>query len=173
MCKRSKRFFEEKRIWVLCIIATAPSPFPADSLLHQGGFHSQGWISFILLRGLWFLQLGLIILLLYFIFAQTWPNSSKIVLSERIRHLKRRRISRWLGREIVVGLPPLGQQTRNVGQANPSGAQEQEKSRGRVSWKSRRAGNSSAKQETVCSASKERWKLFHYLHNNRMNVRLV
>ena len=42
----------------------------------------------------------------------TWPNSLKIVLSERIRHLKnnieRTRISRLLGREIVeVGLPPL------------------------------------------------------------------
>ena len=52
----------------------------------------------------------------------------------------------------------------NVGQANPSEAQDQEQSRGRVTWKSRRAGNSSAKQETArqeraCSASKERWKL--------------
>ena len=71
----------------------------------------------------------------------------------------------WLGREIVVvGLPPLGQQVRNVGQANPSESQEQEQSRGRVTWKTRRAGNSSAKQETArqeraCSASKERWKL--------------
>ena len=56
----------------------------------------------------------------------------------------------WLGREIVVGgLPPLGQQVRNVGQANPSESQEQEQSRGRVTWKSRRAGNSSAKQETA------------------------
>ena len=44
----------------------------------------------------------------------TWPDSLKIVLSERIRHLKsnieRPRISRWLGREIVVvGLSPLCQ----------------------------------------------------------------
>ena len=58
----------------------------------------------------------------FFIYALTWPDSLKIVLSWRIRHLKKiilkgrgfrggsddkmRRM--WLGREIVVtGLPPL------------------------------------------------------------------
>ena len=51
----------------------------------------------------------------YFIYALTWPDSLKIVLSGRIRYSKknieRTRISRRLGREIVVaGLPPFNWQ---------------------------------------------------------------
>ena len=53
-------------------------------------------------------------------YALTWPDFLKIALSSRIRNLKthnkrRTRISRWLGREIVVaGLPPLMEGRSNL-----------------------------------------------------------